>query len=105
MYIFWLILGTVSILMGIFNRQMLRSLGFKPMSEAFTIPNLKYSSKIIEQIGRWVVVILGVSFLVLGLEGALPNGLSRIISFSLLGLIGLMILAIFAITIANWKTK
>jgi hypothetical protein len=102
---FWLIFGTVTILIGIFNRQMLRLLGFKPISEVITTPNLKYSSRIIEQIGRWLVITLGVSFLVLGLGGALPNDISHKISFSLLGLSSLMLLAIIGITIANWKAK
>ena len=59
----------------------------------------------IEQIGQWLVITLGVSFLVLGLGGALPNDMSNKISFSLLGLSGLMLLAIIGITIANWKAK
>ena len=105
MFPFWLILGMVTILMGIFNRQILRLLGLKPMSEVIATPNLKQSSRTIEQIGRWLVITLGVSFLVLGLGEALPNDMSNKISFSLLGLSGLMILAIIGITIANWKTK
>jgi hypothetical protein len=80
-------------------------LGFKPMSEVIATPNLKRSSRMIEQIGRWLVITLGVSFLVLGLGEALPNDISNKISFSLLGLSGLMLLAIIGITIANWKAK
>ena len=105
MFPLWLILGIVAILAGIFNRQMLRLLGVKPTSEVMTTPNLKYSSRTIEQIGRWLLVSLGVSFLVLGLDGALPNNLAHTISFLLLGLSGLMLLAIVGITIANWKAK
>jgi len=105
MFPIWLFLGMVVILMGIFSKQLLRLLGFKPMSEVVVTPNLKHSSKTIEQIGRWLVITLGVSFLVLGLGGALPNNMSYRISFSLLGLSGLMLLAIIGITIANWKAK
>jgi len=105
MYPFWLIFGIVTILAGIFNRQMLRLLGFKPMSEVLTIPNLKHSSRIIEEIGRWLVITLGASFFVQGLGGALPNDVTYKISLSLLGLSGLMILTIIGITIANWKAK
>ena len=105
MFPFWLFLGIVTILLGIFNRQMLPFLGLKPMSEVLTTPNLKHSSRIIEQIGRWLVITLGASFLVLGLGGVLPNDISRKISFSLLGLSGLMLLAIIGITVANWKAK
>jgi hypothetical protein len=105
MFPFLLIMGSVIILLGIFNKQMLRILGFKPTSEVFTTPNLKHSSRIIEQIGQWLVITLGASFLVLGLGGALPNDISRKISFLLLGLSGLMLLAILGITIVNWKAK
>jgi hypothetical protein len=105
MFPFWLIFGIVTILMGIFNRQMLRFLGFKPMSEVLTSPNLKHSSRIIEKIGRWLVITLGVSFLVQGLGRVLSSDISYKISFSLLGLSGLMLLAIIGITIANCKAQ
>ena len=102
---FWLILGTVMILMGIFNTQILRLLGFKPMSKIFTISNLKYSSRITEKIGRWFVITIGVSFFIQGLGGTLPNDIGYKISFSLFGLSVLMLLAVIGITIANWKAK
>jgi hypothetical protein len=105
MFAFWLILGTFTILAGIFNGQMLQLLGIKPLSEVITTPNLKYSSRTVERIGRWLVIILGVSFVVLGLGGVLPNNISHKISFSLLGLSGLMLLTMIGITIANWRAK
>ena len=105
MFPFWLIIGIVTILLGIFNRQILRLLGLKPTSEVFTTPNLKHSSRIIEKIGRWLVITLGVSFLVQGLGRVLPNDMTYKISFSLSGLSGLMLLAIIGITIANWKAR
>jgi hypothetical protein len=105
MFPFWLIVGTVTILLGIFNRQISRLLGLKPMSELLTIANLKHSSRMIEQMGQWLVITLGVSFFVQGLGETLPNKISNRISFSLLGLSGLLFLAIIGITIANWKAK
>jgi len=105
MFPFWLIFGIVTILIGIFNRQILQLLGFKPMSEVLTTPNLKYSARIIEQVGQWLVIILGVGFLVQGLGGMLPGNLGYQISLSLLGLSALLLLTIIGITIANWKAK
>jgi len=105
MFPFWLILGVVTILMGIFDRQMLRLVGLKPTSEVLTTPNLKHSSRIIEQIGRWLVITIGVSFLVQGLGGTLPDDISSKLSFGLSGLAGLLLLAIIGITIANWKAR
>lgn len=104
MFPLWLILGTFLILAAIFNRQMLRFLGLKPMSEVI-ITKLKSSSRTIEQIERWLLISLGVNFLVLGLDGALPDNISYTISFLLLGLSGLLLVAIVGITIANWKAK
>jgi uncharacterized protein YjeT (DUF2065 family) len=112
MFPIWLILGTVMVLLGIFNKQILRLLGLKPMSEVLTVANLKHSSRAIEQIGRWLVITLGLSFIVQGLGATLPNEARKIIIFSLLGLAGSMlglagsmILVIIGITIANWKAK
>ena len=80
-------------------------IGYKPMSEVFTVANLKRSSRIIEQLSRWLVIILGIGFLVQGLGGTLSRDIVSKISFSLFGLSALMLLAIIGITIANWKAK
>jgi len=105
MFPIWLILGLFLVLSGIFNRQLLRFLGIKPMSEMFTMPSLNQSSRVIEKLGRWLAITLGISFLLLGLGRALPNEIRSLLSFLLLGLVGLMILAMIGLTIANWKVK
>jgi hypothetical protein len=105
MFPFWLILGIVMVLMGIFNRPMLRLLGVKPGSEIFTTPNLKNSSRTIEQITRWLLITLGLSFFVQGLGGALPGDMSYKISLALLGLSSLLLLAGIGVTLANWKAR
>lgn len=105
MFPFWLIVGVIAVLMGIFNTRMMQFLGLKPMSEVFTTPNLKRSSRLIERIGRWLVITLGLSFLVQGLGAAVPAGIGQVISTFLLGLSGLLLIAMFGIAIANWKAK
>jgi hypothetical protein len=106
MFPFWLFIGVVTILFGLLNRRLLRLLGLKPMSETFTIPNLQRSFRTIEQIGRLLLITLGTGFLVQGLGEQLLSGeITYRISLSLLGLSGLMILAMIGITIANWKAK
>jgi hypothetical protein len=105
MFPFWIVLGTVLILAGIFNRQILGRLGLRPLSESITVPNLKHSTKSVEQIGRWLLITLGISFLVLGLGDVLPDGFSSAISYVLLGLAALMLLAMIGITIANWHAR
>lgn len=105
MFLFWMILGTLMILLGIFNRRILRLFGFRAPSEVMTTPNLKISSRLIEQIGRWLAIALGMSFLVLGLGRTVSADISSKIMFALLGLSGLMLLAIIGITIASWRGK
>ncbi len=105
MFPFWLILGVITILAGVFNSQFLRLLGMKPKSERMVTPNLKQSATMIEQLGRWLMITLGVGFLVQGLGGVLPGDISNQISFLLLGLGGLMFLAIIGLTLANWKAE
>jgi len=106
MFPFWLFFGAVTILLGLLNRRLLRLIGLKPMSEIFTTPNLQRSSRIIEQIGRLVLITLGTSFLVQGLGQQFLSGeITYRISLSLLGLSGLMILTMVGVTIANWKAK
>ena len=75
------------------------------MSAMFTNPNLAQSTRLIEKIGQWLVITLGASFLVQGLNGALPNNLNTLISFVLLGIVGLMILAMIGISIIKWRSK
>ncbi len=105
MFPIWLILGLFLVLSGIFNTQLSRFLGIKPLSEVFTLPNLVQSSQSIEKLGRWLAITLGLSFLVQGLGTVLPNDISSKISFLLLGFIGLMILAMIWLTIAKWNVK
>lgn len=75
------------------------------MSDMYTNTGLAHSTRLIEKIGRWLMITLGMSFFVQGLDGTLPNNISSIISFVLLGLVGLMILAMIGITVAKWRIK
>lgn len=105
MFAFWSILGSIMILLGIFNGKLLRMLGLKPLSEIFSTPSLKRSSQQIEQIGRWLLIVLGSGFLVQGLHGVLPGVLYSLISPALAGLSFLLLLAMFGIAIVQWKAK
>lgn len=105
MHPFWLIIGSVVILMGIFNKPLLYLLGLKPLSEVFTTPNLKHSSRTIERIGRWLVIVLGASFIVQGAGARLPESIGNPLSLALVGLSVLLLLAMFGVAIVNWKAK
>ena len=105
MFAIWLFLGSVLLIMGLFNKQMLRLMGLKLMSEVFTTPSLKRSSRRVERIGRWFVIVLGIGFLVHGLGAALPGQAASVISFLLSGVSALLLVAMFLIAIASWKTR
>jgi hypothetical protein len=106
MFPFWLFIGVITILFGLLNRRLLQLIVLKPLSESLTTPNLQHSSRPIEHIGRWVLITLGMSFLVQGLGKQFLSGeITYRISLTLLGLSGLMILAMIGVMIANWKAK
>jgi hypothetical protein len=105
MFPFWLVLGVLVILSGVFNKKLLQLLGFRPLSEVFTTPSIKQSSKVIERVGRWLVIALGISFFVQGLGTALPVRLSSLISVILLGISALLLLVMFGIAIVNWRAR
>ena len=105
MFSIWLSLGLLLILAGIFHRKILSFLGIKPLSAVFANPGRAQSTRLIEKIGQWLVITLGLNFLVQGLNGVLPDHLSTLFSFVLFGFVSLMILGIIGITIAHWKMK
>jgi hypothetical protein len=105
MYPIWLILGSLVVLLGLFNKKLLQRLNIKPMSEVFTDSTLRKSSRKIEEVGRWLVITLGAGFLVQGLGTALPNEVRSPIVLVLLGLSALLLAAMFTIAVINWRTR
>ncbi|HQX01692.1 MAG TPA: hypothetical protein PLQ94_06250 [Anaerolineales bacterium] len=104
-YLF-LFVGVLSLLLALLNKQLLRWIGFKPMSELFTNPNFQRSARITENLVRLFWLVFGISFLFQGL--AAPFFSSDVfykISYAILGLSGLIVLTIIGINIANWKAK
>jgi hypothetical protein len=102
--IFPLLMGSLAILLALFNRPLLRFIRIKPMSEVFTTPRLQRSARITEKLGLLFLVVFGVGFLV---QGVGPRFLSSeatyIASLTILGLVGLIILAAVVVVLANWK--
>jgi phosphoglycerol transferase MdoB-like AlkP superfamily enzyme len=105
MFPIWLFLGSVLLILGLFNKQMLRLMGLKPMSEVFSMPSLRSSSRRVEQIGRWLVIALGMAFLVHGLGNTLPERVDSAISSLFVGASALLLVAMFVIAIANGKAQ
>ena len=99
-------IGFLFILLAILNKQLLRWMGIKPMSELFTNPNFQRSAKITEKLGQLLFIFLGAGFLVQGLGKKFLSGeLTFTVSITILGLSGLLILAGVGVVLANWKAK
>ena len=99
-------IGVLLILLAIFNKPLLLRMGIKPRSEVFTNPDFQRSAKVTEKLGRWVPIFLGAGFLVQGLGNQFLSGKGTyIVTITLLGLSGLLILAGVGMVLANWKTK
>jgi hypothetical protein len=104
--IFPLFMGSLVILLALLNKQLLRFIGLKPLSEVFTTPRLQRSAKITEKLGRLLMVVFGVGFLVQGVGTQfLSSAVTYTVSITVLGLSGLIILAMFIVVLANWKAK
>jgi hypothetical protein len=104
--IFLSFIGFLFILLALLNKQILRRIGIKPMSEVFTNPNFQRSAKITEKLGQLFLVVFGVGFLVQGIGSQfLSSAATYTVSITVAGLSGLIILAMFIVVLANWKAK
>jgi hypothetical protein len=101
-----LAIGILIILLALLNKQLLRWMKIRPMSEVFTNPNFQRSAKITEKLGQLFLVVFGISFLVQGVGTQfLSSELTYTVSMIVLGASGLIILAMFIVVLANWKVK
>jgi hypothetical protein len=104
--IFFSFIGFLIILLAVLNKKLLRWMGIKPMSEVFTNPNFQRSARITEKLGRLFLVVFGAGYLVQGIGPQfLSSELTYIVSITVTGLSGLIILAMFIVVLANWKGK
>jgi len=104
--IFFSFIGILLILLAFLNKQLVRRVGMKPMSEVFTTPNFQRSAKITENLGRLLSVVLGVGFLVQGVGTQFVSSeVTYTVSIILLGLLGLIMLVVLIVVLANWKAK
>jgi hypothetical protein len=104
--ILYSLIGVLIILAALLNKQLLRWIGIKSMSEVFTNPKFQRSARITEKLGRLYLVVFGIGFLVQGLGTQfLSSDVTYTISITILGLSGLIILAMFGVVLANWKAK
>ena len=99
-------IGFLFILLALINKRLMRWIGIKPMSEVFTNPNFRRSAKITEKLGRLLFIFLGAGFFVQGLGSQFLSGeITYMVSITILGLSGLLLLAGAGVVLANWKAK
>ena len=104
--IFLSFIGFLFILLALLNKQILRWMGIKPISEVFTNPNFQRSARITEKLGRLFLVVFGVGYIVQGVGPQfLSSEVTYIVSITVSGLSGLIILAMFIVVLAHWKAK
>lgn len=104
--LFPLFIGSLAILFALLNRQLLRFIGLKPLSEVFTTPRFQRSAKITEKLGRLFLLVFGVGSLIQGAGTQfLSSEVTYTVSITILGLLGLIILAMFGVVLANWKAN
>jgi hypothetical protein len=104
--ILYSLIGVLIILAALLNKQLLRWIGIKSMSEVFTNPKFQRSARITEKLGRLYLVVFGIGFLVQGLGTQfLSSDVTYTISITILGLSCLRRLAMFGVVLANWKAK
>ncbi len=98
------IIGGLAILLALWNKQLLRFIGLRPLSEVFTTPRFQRSARINEKLGRLFLVIFGLGFLIQGVGTQLLSGeVTYAVSIAVLGLSGLIMLVMFGVTLAHWK--
>jgi hypothetical protein len=104
--VFPFIIGVLAILAAVFNQQLLHAIGLKPLSTILTTPRFQRSARITEQLGRLLLAIIGVGFL---LQGVAPLFLSveatNVIALVVGGLAGLIMLAILMVVFAHWRIE
>ena len=98
------IIGGLAILLALWNKQLLRFIGLRPVSEVFTTPRFQRSARINEKLGRLFLVIFGLGFLIQGVGTQFLSGeVTYAVSIAVLGLSGLIMLVMFGVTLAHWK--
>ena len=104
--IFPLFIGSLAILFALLNRQLLRFIGLKPLSEVFTTPRFQRSAKITEKLGRLFLLVFGVGSLVQGVGPLfLPNKAILGVAIATVGLIVLILLAMFGVVLAKLESQ
>lgn len=102
--LFPLIIGVLTILLGLFGNRLSLAFGLRPMSEGFTNPRFQRSAKVTELLGRLLLVVIGASFLVEGVGPWLFSAeVVGVLSTVLLVSSILILLVIIGVVIVHWR--
>jgi hypothetical protein len=101
---FPVIIGSLAILLALLSSQLSRAIGLKPLSQVFSTPQFQHSAAITETLGRIVLGLLGIGFLVQGLGPRFLSARATLsISLVVLALCGATVVAIVGVTLAHWN--
>lgn len=102
--VFFMFLGLLLLMGGLFMSQINRRLGLGNRSELFTNPRFQHSARLIERISSFAQVSLGLGMFLQGIGSILNiHVILNVFSFFLLGLAGIGILVILGITVRYWR--
>lgn len=102
--IFWVVLGLVTLALGLFLPQFNRLMGMPPQADRFTVPKFKRTAEVNGRIARIVLILLGLGIVLNGLGPLLlPAKVVSIVAYALLALAFLGILLMIIVTTGNWR--
>lgn len=102
--IFWVVLGLVTLALGLFLPQFNRLMSTPPQEDRFTVPKFKRTAEVNGRIARFVLILLSLGMVLNGLGPLLlPAKVVSIVAYALLALAFLGILLMIIVTTGNWR--
>ncbi len=100
------LIGFLIILLALFNKQLLRWMKIRPLSEVFINPRFRQSVKVTETLGQLFLVVFGLTWLLQGVGARfLSSETANTASVIILWTSGLILFTMFIVVLANWKGK
>jgi len=104
--IFFSFIGLLVIVLAVLTQKLQHALGVRSRREVFTHPSFRRSASIIERLGQLLGVVIGAGFLLQGVGPLiLPSAATYTISMILIGFAGAIVLAMFGVVLAHWKSR
>ena len=104
MKLFWVLVGILTIGFAFVGDRLMKRLGLRNRSQLFTVPHFQRSARTIEKASQVLLLALGLAFLSEGVAHLfLSNQAILILNTILIGVAGITLLIMIAVTIRNWR--